>query len=321
MINPDALHTIAAHVGATQVTVSRVDLAGQVHAERTAEHDGSPVSALEITSGLCNELSRCHPARVLGIGAVSGGWVDATSGVIRDHPRLHWQDIAVRDVLEEATGLRVYVDSAAHSHSVADIVFGLTFGVPDFVHVFIGNVIEMATANDGRVHPGLDGFGGDLSNWIFDISGKPLPALEVISDFAVRDRARTEGILRPDGTFEDLVALSPHDERARGLIISRAERAARLVAGIATIFAPSAIVVSSGVVATQEAVHTLEEHFEELLRDRPRPELIVSTNWRTPLATAGAAIVVEKALLNDPLRRTTETLPQLRSVPAAQDGH
>lgn len=305
-IVPDAWHFISAHVGLTQVTVARVDLAGTVLQERRAEHGGHPAAIAEQVSDLVAALREIHPSPVLGVGAVVGGWVDAEAGVVRRHDGLGWHDVPVGALLSEKLGEEVCVESAVRSHALADMIYGLMPGRSDFVHIFIGNVIEVASVIDGRVLRGLDGFGGDLSSWLLtDDDGHAARAADLLSDYVVRASAQREGLIPEDCTFEELVELAQSDARVSGrlndLLADRARRAAPLIAGVASMMAPSAVVVSSGVVATPPAVAALESEYRRLMEGRPRPALRVLPHYRTALAIAGAAVALERVLLADPL--------------------
>lgn len=300
-INPDAMHIIAVHIGILQVTVSRVDLAGGVVASVSRDHQATVASVVEMSVQLCTEFIALQEVPILGVGVSIGGWIDAEAGVVRRSELLHWNEVPLRDMLEERLGQTVLLESTVRSHAVADMLYGAVANTSNFLHVFIGNVIELATVVDGRVLTGINGFGGNLAAWrIDDGLGDSQHAIDVISDTAVRDIARREGLIPKGGTYEELLELSDSEDpralRARRLVVERARRSARLLTSLAFAFGPQEIVVSSHGIISRDATKALQQEFDFLMDRYPRPTLTFSQNWQSAVATGGAAVVLDRAL-------------------------
>lgn len=79
-----------------------------------------------------DELAGC---RVLGVGVAVPGLVRASDGLVRNAPHLRWDDVALRDLLTEATGLPVVVGNDASMGIVAEHLFGAARGVDDVVYL------------------------------------------------------------------------------------------------------------------------------------------------------------------------------------------
>ena len=86
---------------------------------------------------------------MLGLGIATGGWVDPVAGVVAGHPLLGWRDVAVRDQLEQLTGLPVRVDGHARAMVRAEELFGDHRARSSAVHLFAGNVVDAAFAVGG----------------------------------------------------------------------------------------------------------------------------------------------------------------------------
>ena len=303
-INSEAWQMLSVHVGYTQVAVWRVDFKGRVLEEQAVEHSGGPEEVVRAITELCEEFEMHDTTRLLGVGVVVGGWVDSRAGIVRRHPAMGWNDVPLVAMLEAALRRRVVLESAARAHALADMLYGTAAGEPDFIHFFIGNVIEMAMVVDGQVLSAPSGYGGDLSHWIIaGDDGQALRADNAISGLVAREAARTDGLIPPTGSYEDLVSLAlskdTGSERAKQLIAGLARSAAHLVAGVSKTLPTPMVIVSSGVVAIPEAIDSLTQEFERLMSGYPLPELMVSRQYRHQLAAGGAAVVMEHALTHD----------------------
>lgn len=230
-----------------------------------------------------------------------GGWVDADAGIVKRNELLRWNDVPVREMLSNRLDHRVFTESTVRAHAIADILYGAVENQASFLHVFIGNVIELATVVEGSVQPGLKGFGGDLSRWrIEDDRGDSYYAVDFISDMAIRDSAREAGIIPRNGSHKDLLDIAtsetPQSSRARKLLVERARHAARMLAALTFAFGPDEIVVSQRSSALPEEIDGMRQEFESLMERYPRPKLTISPHWRSAIASGGAAIVLEQSL-------------------------
>jgi len=300
-INRDALHVVSVHIGVLQVTVSRVNLSGGVVKSHSREHHGELKAVIRTITGLCEKLMTVNVAPVLGIGVTIGGWVNARSGTVKRSELLQWNDIELKNLLASKLPYPVMVESTVRSHAVADMLFGYVSDPSNFIHVFIGNVIEFASVVDGKVLDGVDGFGGNVSNWkIDDGLGGHGYVLDLLSDFAVLAEAKREGLLPNDGTWDDLLKLaggnSSNSLRASRLLIDRSRRSANLLTLLAFALGPKEIVVSSRGIATKDEISSLKQAFAFQMARYPLPKLTVAQDWRKAIATGGAAVIIEDAL-------------------------
>ena len=77
-----------------------------------------PRLARRIPQFLAQHAAGLEPA---GLGVAVGGWVDPADGVIVEHALLGWRGVAVRGLLQDATGLPVRLDNHARSLARADV--------------------------------------------------------------------------------------------------------------------------------------------------------------------------------------------------------
>lgn len=72
---------------------------------------------------------------IAGIGIAVPGLVRATDGMVRDAPHLQWRDVALRELVQETTGLPVAVGNDAAMGVVAEHLFGAAEGIDDVVYL------------------------------------------------------------------------------------------------------------------------------------------------------------------------------------------
>jgi predicted NBD/HSP70 family sugar kinase len=157
-IDSDGVGVIGAHIAVPLVTVALLDLRGRVLAHHRDPHGRrDPAGVLAALAERVEAVRRAAGERtILGLGLATGGWVDAARGTIVDHPLLGWQHVPAHDVLTEATGLPVRVDSNSRALLKAEQLFGGAAGRArqSAVHLFVGNVVDVAFATGGLIHQG-----------------------------------------------------------------------------------------------------------------------------------------------------------------------
>lgn len=298
---PDAWQVIGLRIGPIQVTTTLVNLAGEVLVSHREVHGGGQ-RALDVAFEGIERIQAAATAPILGLGAICGGWVEPESGVVRRFNDLSWWDVPLREILRERVDVPVHVDSVVRAHATGDLVYGRTGGATDFLHVFIGQLLQVAQVAESRVLAGPSGYGGDLSGWLVgNLDGTAHRAEGVLKDSVVLAKAVQRGVIDASGTFDDLtqIALEPgaRGDAANRLLIERARLAGRLVADLAGFFSAKDVVVSSGVTATPGSIAALVTEFDAVLVGLPRPRLHIDPNWRVPIGNSGAAMVVQRELL------------------------
>lgn len=299
----DSFQIIGVHIGVEHIRVGLMDLAGKPLAEERHNYDGSVDSALDLIAASASAYTAAATAPILGLGTILGGWVDPRSGIVRRHAFLDWAGIPLRELIMKRTGHRVFFESSVRAHAIADMVHGVARDCSSFIHVFVGNLVEVAVVLDGKLHRAPNGFGGAISEWpVTDDYGNPSTARQVLSDQAVVHRARDLFLIGAAEGFEDLVRYadenSQHAATARELLLTRAYRSGTLIAQLNALLAPDLIVVSSGVLY-------LNGSFEELccgVDSSPltfqRPTIRSGNAQENSVLNAAASIVLDRTLLD-----------------------
>lgn len=102
-------------------------------------------------------------------GAVSvsiGGPLDTERGVVKAPPNLPgWEDIPLKDLLEERFGVPAHVEHDARAGALAEWMFGAGRGCQDMVFLTFGTGLGAGMILGGRLHRGHDGTAGEVGHW------------------------------------------------------------------------------------------------------------------------------------------------------------
>lgn len=289
-------------IGVLEMNCHLISVDGTVlHEERlTHTPDRTPIETL---TTLASRLLDVAAEKPLALTVICGGWIDSDAGIIRRFAPLDWNDVPVRDELSALLSLPVHVESTVRAHALSDIIYGTANGTQDFIHVYIGNILEIAQVVGGNVRTGRSGVGGDLSDWPVPTPDGILAARDVITDRAVTQLAIDQGVMQPESSYENLVDLAsrgaPTADAATAVLAYRAAQTGRVVAQLVLALTPSLVIVSSGVTALEAATTALTLEYEAAFPEPiPVPPLWTYPQSQKPLPHSGAAVAILRTLLD-----------------------
>ncbi|WP_254898114.1 ROK family protein [Kitasatospora sp. NA04385] len=187
---------------------------------------------------------------MLGLGAVTGGAVDAERGVTVRHEPLGWREVPLRELLERATGLPVRVDNHARALAAAEVLFGDPAARRSMVQLFVGHVVDASISVAGTVHqgpPSVTGDGGHLpvpGSTARCHCGRSGCLSVAASDDTLFEAATAQGVIaRPDRGLL-LAAVRSGDPRADALVRERARVVGGALALLADVVNPDLLVLT-----------------------------------------------------------------------------
>lgn len=300
-VNADAYVIVGAHIGLQHLTIGTAGIDGKPSKSIRLLHGGTWEGTLALIAEFVSNLHARPNAPILAVGVIIGGLIEPDRGVLLRHEALGWHNIPMRDDLATALGCPTFVESSVRAHANADLLFGTASDVRDFLHVFVGNIVEIAAVIDGRVRAGRDGLGGDVSSWFFsDADGRAITVADALGDQNVLENARRQGVIGRQDDLDALVAVAngPSGSTARDILLARASSTGVLLAQIDALLAPSAIVISSGVLAVEGALEAATTTLRKMRQCSSVPSVRVSRYGTNPLVSAAAALVLERTVLN-----------------------
>jgi len=119
-INPGVGCIIGVQLGVDFAAVALTDFLGEIQWRQTIETNPSEAKEQILTQTLSlvsKAMDACHQKQcnLLGLGLSVPGTVDIEQGVLTFAPNLHWQNIPLRKIFMEHTGLKTFVDNDATS--------------------------------------------------------------------------------------------------------------------------------------------------------------------------------------------------------------
>jgi glucokinase len=218
---------IGVDVGGTTVKAGLFDSDGVEYrrSERPTPRHLGPDAVITTTLNAIVELRAQVPqaARLLAVGLVVPGVVDAQQGIAVYAANLGWRQLPLRQIVADAVGLPVILDHDVRAAGLAELELGAARGLQEVLFVALGTGVAAAVITRGQVSAGATGRAGELGH---------LPVFPEGEWCACGQRGCTE-------TYASAAALSRRFSAASGIadvpahdVISRAAAGAPLADGI-----------------------------------------------------------------------------------------
>jgi predicted NBD/HSP70 family sugar kinase len=172
---PSSAYVAALDVAPEAVTAGVADVTGRLLTEVTVDPNGArnPVQLVRnAVSTACRSAQvEAEELRAFVIG--TGGMVDARTGDVRlfvDMP--DWHE-GVLDALRQDLRRPVTIENDVNLAAMAEHALGAAQGMDDFVLVWLGVGLGLATILGGRLHRGARGAAGEIG--YLPVPGVPLP--------------------------------------------------------------------------------------------------------------------------------------------------
>jgi predicted NBD/HSP70 family sugar kinase len=232
-------------------TVGVVSLNGEIIAKRRypTKIQPAPQEAAKIAGQLIKAMIKELPqkARIAGIGVAVPGQIRIDDGVVRLAPHLNWVEAPFAAMIQQQTGLPVWVDNDATVSCMAERNFGSGRGASHCVYLFAGSGgIGGGVVVSGIQLRGASGYGSELGHIQIsdskklDFSGLPgtLEALVKRDDLleAFKLFGATDDEL-------DVEVMNTKDPKVIKLINAQIDHLGRGIGVLATIFNPQIVVL------------------------------------------------------------------------------
>jgi predicted NBD/HSP70 family sugar kinase len=313
-LEPDRVAVIGAHIAVPHTTVALLDLRGQILVQHRDPHGArDPDAVLAALTARITALRR-RRRRILGLGVATGGWVDTADGTVVDHPLLGWRDVPIGPALAESTGLPTRIDSNSRALLRAEQLFGTAAGRAreSAVHLFVGNVVDVAFAAGGEIHHGPRSAAGAVAHLPVEghreacACGRTGCLQAAVSERTLVRRALTAGLIDRPELGALIEAARNGNAEASALFTERARLVGRAAALLLDLFDPEVLVVSeAGANRLPGCLSTLRAEAAEWSSGRADVPATVhaSSFGANVLAVAGGAVALDRVFAA-PLGRT-----------------
>ena len=292
---------IAVDVRFSHTHVALTDLDGRQLALETLEPQIDPAAVVAAVTASVHRLLRGHDAeRCEGIGIVVPGMVHRRTGQILNSPQFGWRDVPLREMLAQATGMRVLIENAPIACALAHMWLPpfASDGVDNFVYVTVSDGVGVCFVDHGEVFRGHGDTAGEFGHLPLSLDGPRClcglrGCLEAYTSnvatlaryFGV-DASEPEGreALRGNGFgMEELIARMRAGDSNALLALTETGRYLGIgLAGIITALSPARVAVSGEITAAWDVVGA---QVADAVRDRA----ITRAAALTPIVTAPAS--------------------------------
>jgi glucokinase len=197
------------------------------------------------------EASAKHDVSCIGLG--SPGLIDVDTGyIVGGAPQIQgWDDFPLAKIVEEKTGLSVYVDNDANLMGLGEYRFGNNKGLKNLVFLTIGTGIGAALIINGELYRGGFFAGGEVGYMPF----KKGDELGYWEDFG-STKAMVENYLESQAKGKDrvdvngefiLAKVSEGEERATNAFIEHIDVLGQGIAVLVSVLNPEKIVIGGGI--------------------------------------------------------------------------
>ena len=261
---------ISVDLGGTRVRSARLDHQLNIlerHETLTLADEGLEAT-LDRVKDLIQNVWPQNEDCVVGIGVSAPGPLNPTTGVVVAPPNLPgWHNVPLKDQIEDAFGVPVYVGNDANVAALAETARGAARGYRHVIYITVSTGIGSGMIIDGRLLLGKEGLAGEAGHIVIVTTSDRVTDLEEeAAGPALADQARAQINAGVSSTILDLVAgdldritgkhvgqaAAQGDSLALGIV----QRAGRLlglgVVSLLHLFNPEILVIGGGVSKTGE---------------------------------------------------------------------
>jgi glucokinase len=267
MSSPEA---IGVDLGGTKMLVGVLDSDSRVAWESRERSTGQ--SEEQLVDLLVREIGEAREARpaVAAVGLGIPATIDHDRGVAVSAVNLPIEDLPIRELAAERTGLPVFVDNDANVAALAEHLYGAARGADNAVMLTIGTGIGGGLILGGEIYRGATGAGAELGHVVIAMDGLPCqgncPGHGCVETYAsgtaLGREAREAAEREPDSALGAILAKGHEvdgkavteaalagDPTAVGVFDLVGSRLGVALVSFANIFEPEVIVIGGGVIA------------------------------------------------------------------------
>ena len=253
--NYQSAFAIGVDLSSSTLTILLTDLAANVLRQVRVPFDsarGPEICIAQLAAQINLMLHQAHipRAKVVGVGVGVPGPLAYASGRLVSPPAMPgWHDVPLRGLLEEALGLRIFIDNDANFGALAEHHWGAARGCNDVIYVYLGNDgIGCGLILDGKLYRGDTGSAGEIGHLMIAEDGPACRCgtsgcLEAIASVpAILKRAQALGLACRE--IGDLICLADGGNRqAIGLIEATGAHLGVALASIIDMLNPGCVII------------------------------------------------------------------------------
>lgn len=177
-IKPGSYFSAGFDIGMKELQMVIADISGELLAERNLAYgfDITAEKSVELVSGAFEDIIKdlgLKRERFLGCGLSIPGLIDRGNNRIIMAPNLSWNHVDIKDKMEEALSMPVYIENEAMCSAICEHWIGKCRDFGSFVCINIESGIGAGIFIGGSIYRGFSGSAGEIGHLIVKENGKP----------------------------------------------------------------------------------------------------------------------------------------------------
>ncbi len=173
-INSNGYYVIGIYIGSKNVDMIMANLNADIICSNSIENDSS-ISGEEVLEKIkCKAkqwLQEYTDKKILGIGVGVHGLVKSQDGILVYAPNLGWENLPIKNELEQALNLPVFIDNDVRTMTLGESWFGSALEVSNFIFVYIGYGIGGSIVIDNQLYRGIAEGAGEIGHTTIEANG------------------------------------------------------------------------------------------------------------------------------------------------------
>ncbi|AYO29965.1 ROK family transcriptional regulator [Biomaibacter acetigenes] len=177
-INKNGGSIIGVDLGVNYILTVLTDLLGKIIWEKRIPIDPQdpPEKNIDLLINMIGKAKENAPDTlkgILGIGIGVPGIVNYEKGLVLMAPNLKWENVNLKDIIEEKLNIPVFIDNEANTGAIGEKWFGLGKKATNFVYVSAGIGVGTGIIINDELYRGSSGLAGEMGHMTIDMNGKP----------------------------------------------------------------------------------------------------------------------------------------------------
>jgi glucokinase len=269
-------------VGGTEIKIAVVDSHFNIHSQTstpTPKGDKTAVETIRMIAAQVKKLSEVQ--RIEAVGLVVPGTLDESAGIARWAGNLQWENLPIRDLLQDAIDIPVAFGHDVRTAALAELRSGAAQGVKDAIFIPIGTGIAAALIINGEIQS-AQGNAGEIGH--LNVDGKRLCVCEkvgcleaVSSALAISSAYAEQGGAASTSTEKIYGLVTSGDPLAAEVWKSATTAMSRACEILITVLAPEVIIFGGGLSnAGEMLLGPIRSDLDSSLTFQRRPRLEIA---------------------------------------------
>jgi glucokinase len=269
-------------VGGTEIKIAVVDSRLNIHSQTSTPTPKADKTAAETIRIIATQVKKLSESQhIEAVGLVIPGTLDEPAGIARWAGNLQWENLPIRNLLQEAIDIPVAFGHDVRTAALAELRSGAAQGVKDAIFIPIGTGIAAALIINGEIQS-AQGNAGEIGH--LNVDGKRLcvcgkvGCLEAVSSaLAISSAYAEQGGAASTSTEKIYGLVTSGDPLAAEVWKSATTAMSRACEILITVLAPEVIIFGGGLSnAGEMLLGPIRSDLDSSLTFQRRPRLEIA---------------------------------------------